>query len=208
MFVNLKKAKEHPVLSIQVKIWCLFEQMLTNEAACIREIDVIQSENAYSKFTLIRLNAILKIKRMKIDVEKFIAFTKIGVKGIEILVSKLFKSSPRSLEPIFSTVIERGVENDVIWKVIKKIEFDISKKSLHLLPLVSLRHVADYCNLSIDNWSRLVKNWESSTEILFLVVKKWPGLSCGRSEMLAVLVSLFERLDPTDSAFSAKKILS
>ena len=79
--MNLKKAKEHPVLSIKVKIWCLFEQMLTNESACIKEIDVIQSENAYSKFTLIRLNAIMKIMRVRIDVEKFIAFTTTGVKG-------------------------------------------------------------------------------------------------------------------------------
>merc|ERR1712227_283948 len=118
--------------------------MLTNESACIREIDVIQSENTYSKFTLIRLNAIMKIMRVKIDVEKFIAFTTTGVKGIDILVSKIFKSSPGSLEPIFSTVIERGDENDVIWKIIKKIEFDIHKKSLQVFPLVSLRQVADY----------------------------------------------------------------
>ena len=208
IIVNLKKAKEHPVLSIKVKIWCLFEQMLTNESACIKEIDVIQSENAYSKFTLIRLNAIMKIMRVRIDVEKFIAFTTTGVKGIENLVSKLFKSSPRSLEPVFSTVIERGDESDVIWKFIKKIKFDIRKKSLQALPLISLWHVADYCNLSIDNWSRLVENWESSTEILFLVMKKWPELSCDRSKMLEILVPLFERLDPTDSTFSGKKISS
>ena len=105
-------------------------------------------------------------------------------------------------------MIEKGDESDVIWKVIKKIKFDIRKKSLQALPLISLWHVADYCNLSIDNWSRLVENWESSTEILFLVMKKWPELSCDRSKMLEILVPLFERLDPTDSTFSGKKISS
>ena len=43
-------AKEHPVLSIQVKIWGLFEKMLTNESMCVTELGVIEQGCKFVRF--------------------------------------------------------------------------------------------------------------------------------------------------------------
>ena len=167
----------------------------------------IDAEEKYSKFTLIRLNAIVKVCPINIDVEKFLILASQDIKGLEILVEKLYKSDPKSLDSVLQTVVSRGLETEVVWKIIKKIQFHYEEKCISGLPLISLRNLADFGHLSLSDFQRLAEGWESPTEILFLLMRKFFEISDDQLATVEIVVSLFERIEPTHPVFSRKKIL-